>query len=395
MNTSSIYNKRWFRVGTAISILVIGIAAMGILAATKEETNKKEATQRIRQVATTPMLYADHTMQIHGNGSIESQQLLDLVCFVSGEVVYSRDDLKSGLFVKQGAILLKIDDREAQNRTLQARSGLINAIVSLIPELRGNAQNETYEKWNSYLEQLSMNNTPDLPLIADAQERIRVSMHNIFNQHATVRNTEITLDRHIIRAPFDGYLVNDGVIAGTWISPGQVAVSLINPFKLEIAVPLALSELELLSDDGLPTAIVTPSEDPNKHLIGILRRQNAHIDKRSQTVTIHIELNNPDLDPAFLPGNYMDIYIQGNRLQDVAVLPRDVIAPGPYIYTMEDSLLARYAVEIVASEGDSLLIARGDVAPGAQVVTTLLQSPIIGMRIVPFEEESTADTVAL
>jgi hypothetical protein len=91
----------------------------------------------------------------------------------------------------------------------------------------------------------------------------------------------------------------------------------------------------------------------------------------------------------------MDIYIQGNKLQNVALLPRDVIAPGPYVYTMEDSLLARYPVEIVASEGDSLLIARGEVAPGSQVVTTLLQSPIIGMRIAPFDEESTADTASL
>ncbi len=394
MSTSTIYKKRWFRVGSALSILGIGVAAFVILSATKEEAKKKEATQRVRQVATTPMHYADHTLQIHGNGSIESQQLLDLVSFVGGEVVYSRGDLKSGLFVKKGDILLKIDDREAQNRTLQARSGLINAIVSLIPELRGNAQDAIYKKWNSYLEQLNMSTTPELPLITDAQERIRVSMHNIFNQHATVKNTEITLDRHTIRAPFDGYLVNDGVIAGTWISPGQVAVSLINPFLLEIAVPLALSELELLSDVLVPTAIVSPSEDPGKHLKGILRRQNAHIDKRSQTVTIHIELTNPKLDPAFLPGNYMDVFIQGKRLLDVALLPRDVIAPGSYVYTMEDSLLARYPVEIVATEGDSLLIARGKVAHGAQVVTTLLQSPIIGMRIAPLAEEATTDTAS-
>jgi len=395
MKTPNLYEKRWFRVGTAISILIMGIAAMSILAATKEETKKKDAAQRVRQVATTPIAYTNHTLRIHGNGSVESQQLLDLVSFVGGEVVYSKDDLKSGLSVKAGEILLKIDDREAQNRVQQARSGLINAIVSLIPELRGNTQNTTYEKWNRYLETLNMSNTPDLPAINDSQERIRVSMHNIFNQHATVKNAEITLDRHTIRAPFDGFLVNDGVIAGTWISPGQVAVSLINPFKLEIAVPLALSELQLLSDEERPVAIVTPTEDPRKHLTGFLGRQNAHIDKRSQTVTIHIELSNPDLDPAFLPGNYMDVYIQGNTLPDVAVLARDVVAPGPYVYTMEDSVLARYPVHIVASEGDSLIIAHGEVASGSQVITTLLQSPIIGMRIAPFEDDTPPDTAAL
>lgn len=389
-------NKRWYRIGSAAAILLMGVAAMTILAATKEEAKKKEAPQRIRQVATIPLHYADHTLQIHGNGSIESQQRLDLVSFVGGEVVYARDDLKSGLFVKTNDVLLKVDDREAQNHTMQARSGLINAIVSLIPELRGTAGNAAYEKWNNYLEALNMQSTPDLPTITNAQERIRVSMHNIFNQHALVKNAEITLDRHTIRAPFDGYLVSDGAIAGTWISPGQVAVSLINPFHLEIAVPLALSELELLSDNEMPQAMVTPSEDPSKQLMGTLSRQNAHIDKRSQTVTIHVELSNPDLDPAFLPGNYMDVYIQGNLLRDVAVLSRDVVAPGPYVYTMEDSLLARHPVTIVASEGDSLIIANNSVEAGAQIITTLMQSPIVGMRVAPFEDTDVlVDTAAL
>lgn len=382
--------------GSAAAILLMGIAAMSILAATKEEAKKKEAPVRIRQVATIPLRYTDHTLQIHGNGSIESQQRLDLVSFVGGEVVYAHDDLKSGLFVSAGDVLLKVDDREAQNHTLQARSGLINAIVSLIPELRGNAGNAAYEKWSNYLEALNMETTPDLPRITNAQERIRVSMHNIFNQHALVKNAEITLDRHTIRAPFDGYIVSDGVIAGTWISPGQVAVSLINPFQLEIAVPLALTELELLADNPMPLAIVTPSEDPSKQLVGTLSRQNAHIDKHSQTVTIHIELSNLDLDPAFLPGNYMDVHIQGNLLKDVAVLSRDVVAPGPYVYTMEDSLLARHPVTIVASEGDSIIIANTGVETGTQIITTLMQSPIVGMRVAPFEDiDIHTDTAAL
>ncbi len=392
MNFSELSNKRWFRIASAIFILLIGIASMAMLASTKEESKKKDVTQRVRKVATTELQFSDHTLLIHGNGSIESQHALDLVSLVGGQVTFSKDDLKSGMFVRAGEILLKVDDREAQNYTLQARSGLINSIVSLIPELGGNAQAKTYEKWNQYLESLGMSKTPDLPEITDSQERIRVSMHNIFNQHAMVKNAEITLERHTIRAPFDGYLASDGAITGSWISPGQIAASVIDPFKLEIAVPLALSELELLSDEETPTAFIYPSEEPDKKLQGILRRQNAHIDKRSQTVTIHVELNNPDLDPAFLPGNYMDVYLQGIQLENVDLLPRDVVAPGPYIYTMEDTLLARYPVEILATEGDSVIIAQGDFSSGEKVITTLLQRPIIGMQIAPLDEVLLVDT---
>ncbi len=387
MNTTPKNSKRWKRIATAFSILAVGIAAMAILAATKEEAKKKDVTQRVRKVDLTTLEYGDHTLQIHGNGTIQSQQTVNLVSLVGGEVVYSKNNLKSGLAVSKNEVLLRVDSREATNRTRQARSGLINAIVSLIPELKGNANTATYEKWNRYLERLDMNTTPELPEVTDPQERIRVSMHNIFNMHATVKNAEITLDRHTIRAPFNGYLLNDGALAGAWISPGQVAVSIIDPYQLEIAVPLALSELDLLPNDTTPTARVYPTEDHSKYLTGVLNRQNAHIDKHSQTVTIHVELQNSELDPAFLPGNYMDVYIQGTAMRNVAMLPRDVIAPGSFLFTFEDSLLARHSVEVVATEGDSVLIAPGELYSGMQIVTTMIQNPIVGMRIAPFESE--------
>jgi len=381
MNFKKIYEKRWFRIGSALGILGVGISTMVLLAATKEESKKRDIGHVVRQVEVSELNFGEHTLQVHGNGSIVSQNSLDLVSFVGGQVIYSKENLKSGLFVKRGDILLRIDDREALNRTHQARSGLINAIVSLIPNLKDISNNSAHQKWNKYLENLDMDRTPDLPEINDAQERIRVSMHNVFNQFSMVRNSEINLDRHTIRAPFDAYLVSDGVIPGAWMSPGQRIANLIDPFHLEISVPLAVSELELISGRNNPKASIRATEDHSKRLDGILKRKNAHIDRNSQTVMVHVELVNDSLDPAFLPGNYMDVYIEGNRLIDVDLLPRDVVAPGPFVYTLEDSILGKRAVTVLATQGDSLVIARDNLDSGDLVVTTLLQRPIVGMRI--------------
>jgi len=226
MSQAKFYNKRWFRIGSAIFILLSGVAIMAFLASTKEQTNKKDLGARVRKVTVSDLAFADHTLQIHGNGSIQSQRTLNIVTLVSGEVIYSKDNLKSGLFVSQGEILVIIDDREARNRAHQARSGLINSIVSLIPDLKGVSDSAAYQKWSQYLESLNMDSTPKLPKILNAQERIRVSMHNIFNQHSTAKNAEITLERHTIRAPFDAYLIADGPLLGSWMAPGQVAASL-------------------------------------------------------------------------------------------------------------------------------------------------------------------------
>jgi len=160
-------------------------------------------------------------------------------------------------------------------------------------------------------------------------------------------------------------------------------------------VPLALSELDLLSKETNPLATLYPTEDHSKHLTGVLSRKNAHLDKGSQTIMLHIEASNHELNPAFFPGTYMDVYIEGATLSDVDLLARDVIAPGPYIYTMEDSVLAKHPVKILATQGDSVVIARGKLESGAQVVTTLLQAPIVGMRIAVSDDGQNTDSSAI
>lgn len=397
MNATQLYGKRWLRFGIAAAIIVVGAGVMALLASTKEESNKRDLSTRVRQVEVMDIAYGPYTLKVHGNGTIESRRALDQVTLVGGQVVYSYGDLKAGMLVREGQTLLKIDDREAENRLVQARSGLINSIVSLIPDLKMDDKNAAYSKWTSYLEDLNVNSTTaELPAITDPQERIRVSMHNIFNQYSTVKNAEITLERHTIRAPFDAYVANDGAQLDTWVTPGQVVASLIDPVELEVAVPLAVSELELLKTANDPIASVMSTEDGSSVLVGQMRRQNTHIDARSQTVTVHVEFSNPDLLPGFLPGNYVDIHIEGHSLSAVELLPREVIAEGDYVYTFEDSVLGRSPVEILAAQGDSVVINPGVLNPGDLVVTTTLQKPIVGMRIgISDGDIETLDTVAI
>ncbi|NQV15694.1 hypothetical protein HQ531_09580, partial [bacterium] len=58
---NDILNKRWFRVGSAIGILAIGISSMGFLASSKEETKKRDLGQRVRKVAVADLNFGKHT----------------------------------------------------------------------------------------------------------------------------------------------------------------------------------------------------------------------------------------------------------------------------------------------------------------------------------------------
>ena len=67
-------------------------------------------------------------------------------------------------------------------------------------------------------------------------------------------------------------------------------------------------------------------------------------------------------------------------LKDVAKIPRHTVDNNNFVYTMEDGKLARKKVELVAIQGDYAIIKKSD-NKDMQIVTTILQKPLIGMRI--------------
>ncbi len=88
-----------------------------------------------------------------------------------------------------------------------------------------------------------------------------------------------------------------------------------------------------------------------------------------------------ELDPRFLPGNYVHVEIEGRTLRDVAAVPRHLLDPEGRVYTMEeDGTLGRERLELVTYQGD-MAIVRNTAAEEPVIVTTILQKPLVGMAI--------------
>jgi multidrug efflux pump subunit AcrA (membrane-fusion protein) len=370
----------WIKIGSVIGIVILGFLIMSVLGSTEKESKKRELEPEVRLVETQPINFGDMVLEIEGNGVVESQRTLNIMSEATGPVLFAKNDLKDGTFVKEGELVLEVDSREVENNLFTYRSEFMNSIALVLPEIKIEDEAD-YSKWYTYFQSLDiLKTTPELPEVADQQEKIKLSGRGIFSKYFAVKNQEILLSKYRITAPFSGYIKSNGIIAGSFVSRGQQLFTLSDAHNVEIAVPLLVEEVNLINFSPPPRVRVFPDNHEEEIIYGKIFRKETLLNRNSQTLNVYVTFQNKKLNSYFLPGNYVKVRIEGQQLKDVAKIPRYVVDNEEYIYTKEAGKLARRKVELVAIQRDVAII-KNTVPENLELVTTILQKPLVGMNI--------------
>ncbi|MEE9448949.1 MAG: HlyD family efflux transporter periplasmic adaptor subunit [Ignavibacteriaceae bacterium] len=368
------------KTGSFVGIVILGILIMFVLGSTEKESNKREVEPEVRLVKTESVLFGDLVLEIEGNGVIESQKTLQVICQAPGEVIFAKNDLKDGTFVQRDELILQIDYREVENRLYTLRSEFVNSVALVLPEIKIEDE-QAYRKWYEYFSKLDIHEKiPELPEISNSQEKTKLSTRGIYSKYYAVNNQEILLSKHKIVAPFTGYIKSNGIIKGSYVSTGQHLLTLSDARNVEIAVPLLIDEVNRINFSAPPVVKIYTDKNKNDVLFGKIYRKETLLNRNSQTLNVYVSFQNSKLNTSFLPGNYVSVKIDGMKMNDVAKIPRYIVDNDNHVYTMEDGKLARRKVEVIAIQGDVAIIkntVRGDM----KIITTILQKPLIGMDI--------------
>lgn len=383
-------NTKVKKIGATVLILLVSSGIMLLLALNKSKTNTREIEPPVRRVETLVPEFTEIPFYIEGSGLIKSSGSVDLYATASGKVVYSLNNLASGTYVEEGDMLLEVDSRLAQNALFLARAGLVSSVSALMPHLRPESDGYLFEKWNNYLYSLNVNSavTPEIPELSVARELPLLSSYGIYSSYYTVKDAEINLENHRIIAPFSGYISGEGVIVDSSVSIGQKVLTLVDAGNLKLSIPLTIDDLEMLDSESLPIPVdIYPSINNGTVISGQLVRKDVLMESSSQMVNVFIEFENPELDPRFSPGNYVDVVIQGQTMQNTAAIPRHAVIENNYVYIFDDGILAKKPISIRAVSNDMAYI-YNTLPEGTEIVTSILQKPLIGMRLSRIGDES-------
>lgn len=294
--------------------------------------------------------------EVSAVGTLRSENAVVLRPEVTGRI--SQIGFVEGQPVKQGQVLLRLDDSvvKAQLQQAQANLGLANS------QFR---RSETLTQQGFISKQAR----------DEALSQLKV-------QQAAVALAQAQLDKTTILAPFDGVIGLRKVSVGDYVSPGTDIAPLesIDPLQVDFRVPEGYIS-QLVTGQTLQVRFdALPAEERT----GLVKAINPQIDVGGRSVLVRADV--PNADAKLRPGMFARVQLQFNDAQALTVPETALLAIGTerFVFRVDEGKVKRIAVEIGQRRAGLVEVLRG-LQEGEQVVVAGLQkiSDGVAVRVLP------------
>ena len=152
-------------------ILGVGYVAMMLFLGLSSDPPEQPHTAQSKIVQAHLVDLQPVVTQITAFGRVVSAQPLELYSEVSGEIINGEVEFLPAQTFSKGALLLKIDDRQANLRLNSVKSDLLSALAMVLPEINIDYP-EAWDEWQEFFSGCDFDrNVPTLPETARKLQR--------------------------------------------------------------------------------------------------------------------------------------------------------------------------------------------------------------------------------
>jgi RND family efflux transporter MFP subunit len=307
-------------------------------------------------------------------------------------VVELSGELEPGGFVREGDVLLRIDDADYRNLLLQRQSELDQAIAELEIEQgrQVQAEREYRDLKRDRGEALSDENLALVlrePQLKSAEARVRAA-------RAAEAQARLDLERTVVRAPFDAQVLERTVNLGSQVAAGEPLAELVGVDRYWIEATVPLDKLRwLVFADGKTTDGSTvlirqrTAWPPGQTREGVLNKLVGELEGGTRLARVMIAVDDPlgryaenAGQPPLIIGAFVETRMEGRELTGALKLSRELVRKDDTVWLMRDGALAIQPVNVVFRDATYAYIDDG-LAAGDQVVSTNLATVRDGLRL--------------
>jgi membrane fusion protein (multidrug efflux system) len=364
-------NRRIAAIFAAL-IIVSGIVLGAILSNQKKPVRRRQRPQQKEQIGTMAVESGDIRTTVTITGPLAALDRVDVYAEVSGVLLPTGKRFRPGNRFEKGEPLIRIDDSVYRNNLLAQKSGLLNTLTLLLPDLSIDFP-ESEDRWRAYLERFDLHRSlSPLPETGSEKERYYIASRDVYSQFYTIKGMEATHEKYTIRAPYGGVVTASEINPGTLVRQGQKLGEFASTDTYEMEAFADLEEVRLLRV-GMPAGLTC--DDLPGTFRGTVSRINEVIDKHTQLVGVYITTT----DEHLRDGLYMTASITSDPIIDAARIPRSSLVENGRVWVVRDSMLVLQEVEIEATE-DGEIVVRG-LSDGTVLVTEPPADVFEGMRL--------------
>lgn len=361
------------------------LQAAGIGKDSKKDT-KKDSKKGAETEAVPVELAAVNAGRIESRVSSSGnlRALRDIVLATQGEGIVERVLAEEGDFVKEGQLLVQLDERPIRIRIDLTRQRLAQARAQIdkakVREEKAKVQIDHYEReydrYNRAFKQGLISETEaerrrlqrdeyiqDMRL---AVAEIAELNHRVGELQAEIAQAELDLSRLQLKAPFAGFITRRAVEIGQRARALETMFNLgaFSPLYAEIFVP----EREARGVHAGQAATVRLGADDKQAAIGRVQRLSPVVDQSSGTVKVTIEV--PAAGGSFRPGAFVRVDVKTDVHEGVLLIPKRALIEEDgenYVYIADSGKASRKKVAI-GFESEGLVEVVTGLNGGQQVV---------------------------
>jgi multidrug efflux pump subunit AcrA (membrane-fusion protein) len=430
------FRNRNFVIVSILFSALFGVLVLSGCGRAKSSTTSTTAAAEIKpvEVSTAKAEARDVPLFLQATGSFSADELSDLASQTSGQVVATPVDV--GSFVKQGAVIARLDDRDAKLRLQQllaserqAEAALRQAEAKIglgtgkgfeavmVPEVIAARQNYEAAEAQAKLAETNARRYQNLVATGDVsqiiydqartqadtaraqanaakqQYEVAVNVARQNNQgiataqaaleaaRAQVAIARKALNDTVITAPFAGFISERPAAVGEYVTPQSKIATLLktNPLKLKVQLP----ESDAARARQGVSVVATVTAFPNTEFEGQISEVNPALDVASRTITVEVQIKNDS--NRLKPGMFASarLYQQGGGrgifIAKSAVMA-DATANSARVYVVEGEVVRLRVIQLGEQEGEAVRVLNG-VKEGEAVVTNNLEALYDGAKI--------------
>lgn len=286
-----------------------------------------------------------------GSRPEEIEQAEARVAGAVAEQTYQEANLQRLMNLRESSRSVVTDDaiQQAQAQTEQARQLLLEAQAALALARQG-----------------------------PRQERVEQAQANLDFQQQQVLQLEDRLEKHTVRAPFDGYVTEEQSEAGRWVKQGDPIASMVDLSTVNVVVELPEQYIAKIRI-GTP-ARVTLESLPEVDVSAAVTRIVPVAQRQGRTFPVKVQLQNSvdaEGQPLLKAGMLARVAIPLGEARESIVVPKDALVLGgasPTVMLVVPSrdnpdqlTVAPVPVRTGIASGNEIEVL-GDLQPGSRVI---------------------------
>ncbi len=381
--------RRFFRAILPLAILgMCGFCAWWFYS-NRPELKTMELPPAVVRVEGTTFRKTTYPVIVHSQGTVQPRTRSTLLPEVSAKVIEVSPSFRPGGFFSTNDILLKMDPVDYETAIVVAKATLAQAEVILAEEQAKAGQ--ARESWRT----LGKSGDPGplvlrVPQVAKAEADVAAAK-------AQIAKSERDLERTIIRAPYDGQVLEQLVDVGQFVTQGTPLGKIFAVDYVEIRLPLPEREMQFLnlperfrdgqvSTASAPVTLKSLVDGKPATWTGSIVRVESAIDESTRQTTAVAQVNDPyakqsDGKPTLKIGQFLEAEIEGENLADVYVIPRRAVRAGNEIILITgENKLRRLTVDPLISNGEQIVISAN--SPGSPK-----EGDVLCLTPIPFAAE--------